>query len=67
VQGSEGKYILNAATLFGSLRLLVGFLLNCGLLGCQLVFLLTGLVISMVRFPKCFILQTLRLFWTGII
>ena len=54
VQGSEGKYILNAATLSGALRLLVGFLLNCGLLGCQLIFFTDGARDLHGSIPKVF-------------
>lgn len=54
VQGSEGKYILNAATLFGALRLLAGFLLHCGLLGYQLVFFTDGARDLHNAIPKVF-------------
>jgi len=42
VENTEGKYILNSANVFGVLRLLLGFLLNGGLLKKQLVFFTDG-------------------------
>jgi hypothetical protein len=42
IENSNGKYILNAGTLMGTLILLIGFLLHGGLLGKQLVFFADG-------------------------
>lgn len=42
VESNEGKYILNASSVFGVLRLLIGFLLCGGLLKKQLVFFADG-------------------------
>ena len=42
VENNEGKYMLNAANVFGALKLLLGFLLCGGLLKKQLVFYTDG-------------------------
>jgi hypothetical protein len=41
-ENQDGKYILNSSSVFGVLRLLLGFLLRGGLLGKQLVFFTDG-------------------------
>lgn len=54
IQKGDGKYILNASSLYGTLKLLAGFLLNCGLLGYQLVFFTDGARDIHGAIPKVF-------------
>ena len=42
VQNNEGRYILNAASLSGAMKLLIGFLLNNGILNQQIVVFADG-------------------------
>lgn len=54
VQNAEGDYILNSSSLPGALKLLVGLLLHCGLLGRQLVFFTDGARDIQGAIPKWF-------------
>lgn len=54
VQNVKGSYILNASTLLGAMKLLIGFLLHCGLLKQQLVFFTDGARELHSMIPKMF-------------
>lgn len=54
VQNTKGSYILNSSSILGALKLLIGLLLNCGLLRQQLVFFVDGARELHNAIPKMF-------------